>query len=146
MKDIIYANAFYEVLEVLMYISKEDYEKIPGTLIELFEENANLNHNFKYNSQSTLSEQGCSEITRTIIALLYRDYWASNEEKENILLNERNDKIRIEQEKKEKYNPDNLFKKTRTQNIECKEIVEYKEANFFRKILRKIKSFFKMEI
>ena len=90
MEDIIYANAFYEVLEILTHISKEDYEKIPRTLIELFEENANWNYNFKYNSQITLSEQGCSDITKTIIALLYRDYWAGNEEKENILLNEKN--------------------------------------------------------
>ena len=144
MEDIIYANAFYEVLEILTYISKEDYEKIPINLIELFEENANLEHNFKYNSQITLSEQGCSDITKAIIALLYRDYWASEEEKENILLNEKKEKIRIEQEIREKYNMDNLFKKKNIEEKnECKQLIEYKEENFFNKILKKIASFFK---
>lgn len=144
MEDIMYANAFYEVLEILTYISKEDYEKIPINLIELFEENANLEHNFKYNSQITLSEQGCSDITKAIIALLYRDYWASKEEKEDILLNEKKEKIRIEQELREKYNPDNLFKKKNIEEKnECKQLIEYKEENFFNKILKKIASFFK---
>lgn len=148
MEDIRYANAFYEVLEILSYISKEDYEKIPRSLIELFEENANLNYNFKYNSKITLREQGCSDITKAIIALLYRDYWASKEEKENILLNEKNDKIRIEQEKQEKYNPDNLFNARNkgteeiTLNIDCKKLIEYKKENFLRKLLRKIRNFF----
>lgn len=33
-----YANAYSEVLEILKYISKEDYEKIPNSKIELLKQ------------------------------------------------------------------------------------------------------------
>ena len=43
MADIQYANAYTEVLDILKYISKEDYEKIPKSKIKVFEENSNKN-------------------------------------------------------------------------------------------------------
>ena len=39
MVSVEYANAYTEVLGILKYISKEDYEKIPNSKIELFETN-----------------------------------------------------------------------------------------------------------
>ena len=56
-----------------------------------------------------------------------------------------------EQEAREKYNPDNLFKnsKVKTQNFENTTIteetaiVEYKEKNFIQKIFDKIRNLFK---
>ena len=39
MVDINYANAYTEVLEILKYIPKEDYNKIPKNKIELYETN-----------------------------------------------------------------------------------------------------------
>ena len=59
-----------------------------------------------------------------------------------------NDK-KIEAEMRERYNPDNLFKKKEKveQNNEVKEenteIIEYKEQNIFKKILNRIMKFFK---
>ena len=50
---------------------------------------------------------------------------------------------------RERYNPDNLFKKKEKeeQNNEVKqentELIEYKEQNIFKKILNKIMKFFK---
>ena len=59
-----------------------------------------------------------------------------------------NDK-KIEAEMRERYNPDNLFKKR--ENVErndevkeeCTDIIEYKEQNIFKKILNRIIKFFK---
>ena len=59
-----------------------------------------------------------------------------------------NDK-KIEAEMRERYNPDNLFKKKEKeeQNNEVKqentELIEYKKQNIFKKILNKIMKFFK---
>lgn len=36
MIDIVYANAYKEVIEVLKHVSKEDYDKIPQDKINLF--------------------------------------------------------------------------------------------------------------
>ena len=60
MADIQYANAYTEVLDILKYISKEDYEKIPKSKIKVFEENSNKNYSFKYDVDKTLEEQNIS--------------------------------------------------------------------------------------
>ena len=59
---------------------------------------------------------------------------------------------KIEAEMRERYNPDNLFKKKEKveQNNDIKqertELIEYKEKNIFRKILDRIKNFFRKSI
>lgn len=70
MISIEYANAYNEVLEILKYISKEDYNRIPIEQIKLFEANANSNHIFSYNPEKTLDEQNVLKITKGIIANL----------------------------------------------------------------------------
>ena len=85
MIDIIYANAYSEVLEILKYIPVEDYNKIPKNKIELFETNANNDYSSTYNPDKTLEEQEVSKITKCIIAILFRDYWASEIQREKII-------------------------------------------------------------
>ena len=57
MVDINYANAYTEVLEILKYIPKEDYNKIPKNKIELYETYSNKNYNFIKNTDKTLDEK-----------------------------------------------------------------------------------------
>ena len=148
MINIEYANAYKEVVEILRYIPREDYNKIPKNKITLFEKNANENYNFKYNPNISLNEQNVSKRAKAVIAILFRDYWATDTQRDKIVAKQNYDRQKIEQELMEKYNPDNLFKKKEqveeiTKNTECKDLVEYKEESFFRKILRKIKSLLK---
>ena len=77
MVDIKYANAYSEVLEILKYIPVEDYNKIPKNKIELFKTNANNDYSFKYNPNKTLDEQNVSKTAKAIIAILFRDFWAT---------------------------------------------------------------------
>ena len=84
MVDIKYANAYSEVLEILKYLTQEDYEKIPKEKIEVFETNMNKDYAFNYNPDKTLQEQNVSETARTIIAILFRDYWATEEQRKNV--------------------------------------------------------------
>ncbi len=104
-----YSNAYSEVLEILKYISIEDYNKIPKSKIKLFETNSNKNYKFEYNPEKTLDEQNVSPIGKTIIAILFRDYWATDKQREKILLKEQNDRLKIEEEKRNLYNPNNIF-------------------------------------
>ena len=155
MTDIEYANAYTEILDILKYISKEDYEKIPKTKIQMFEENSNKNYNFKYDVDKTLEEQNVSEITKMIIAILYRDYFATKEQRYVIIKKqreareeqERQIRERIEQNKKIK---EDLLKVidvssdldldldyARGTNIEI-----YKEENIFKRIISKIREIF----
>ncbi len=114
MVDIEYANAYTEVLEILKYISVEDYNKIPKNKIELFQINANNDYHFTYIPEKTLNEQNVSKIAKGIIAILFRDYWATDYQRARILEKENQDREELERQKGEKYNPDNIFKNKNT--------------------------------
>ncbi len=133
MIDIKYANAYSEVLEILKYVSKEDYEKIPNSKIELFETNHNKEYVFKYNPNKTLDEQNVSKTAKAIIAILFRDYWATEIQKEKIINKQNYDRMKLEEEKRTRYNPDNLFKnnekKVIMHDVEKKEELALTEAN-----------------
>ena len=106
-----YANAYSEVLEILNYIPKSDYDKIPPNIIELFTINKNEEYVFNYDVNKTLNEQNVSKKAKIIIAILFRDYWATEYQKERILAKEKYDIEQMEKRKRELYNPDDLFKK-----------------------------------
>ena len=141
MENIEYANAYSEVLEILKNISKEDYEKVPSEKIDLFEKNANKNYNFQYDTNLTLDEQNVSKRAKAIIAILFRDYWATPEQREKILAKQNYDRIHIEKNKQKQYNVDNIFK-NKERKVETVEnsvsMIEYKES-----IFSKIKKWFK---
>ena len=143
MVDSKYGIAYSEVLEILKHIPIEDYNKIPKTKIELFETNANKKYTFTYNPNKTLEEQDVSKIAKGIIILLFRDYWATETQREKIIAKQKYDRQKLEEEKKKIYNPDNIFKKYNQENNIKNEInlVKYKES-IFRRFINKIKNVF----
>jgi len=150
MIDIKYANAYSEVLEILKYISIEEYNKIPKSKIEVFEANANKDYVVNYNPNKTLEEQNISEGGQAIIGILFRDYWATPKQREKILAKQNYDRQMIEEEKKKRYNPNDIFKKKEnTEIIKMKpnsnlnELpVKVEKENLFKRIIMTIKKFF----
>lgn len=140
-----YAIAYNEVLEILKNISKEDYNKIPQEKLNVFKTNASKDYKFKYNPQKTLDEQNVSKKAKAIIGLLFRDYWATESQREKIIRKQNYDRMKNEKEKQEKYNQNDIFKEKQINknsiNIENTSIIEYKES-LFSKILQKIKKIF----
>ena len=144
-----YANAYSEVLEILKYISKEDYEKIPNSKIELFETNHNKEYIFKYNPNKTLDEQNVSKIAKAIIAILFRDYWATEIQKEKIITKQNYDRKQLEEKKKERYNSDNLFKNNEkkinldgTKQEQKLALIEINNIKWYKKVWKFITRFF----
>lgn len=138
-----YAIAYKEVFEILKYIPKEDYNKIPSEKIDLYKVMQEKNYNFKYNPSKTLDEQNVSKRAKAIIALLFRDYWATDIQRKKILEKQKYDRQRIEEEKKQKYQYKDLFKKEE-RTIEIKDntdsvtLIKYKE-NVFNRFLNRIR-------
>ena len=99
MVNVEYANAYSEVLEILKFISKEDYEKIPASKIELFKLNSNKEYKFTYNPEKTLDEQNVSKRAKAIIGILFRDYWATEIQREKIIKKQENDRLILEEQK-----------------------------------------------
>ena len=114
MVDNKYAVAYSEVLEILKHIPIEDYNKIPKNKIELFETYANNDYTFNYDTSKTLEEQNVSDIAKGIIILLFRDYWATEIQRNKIIAKQNYDRIKLEEKKKEKYNPNDIFKNKNT--------------------------------
>lgn len=149
MESIEYAIAYSEVLEILKHIPLQDYNKIPEDKIKIFKENAKKDYEFEYNPNISLKEQNVSKRGRAIIAILFRDYWCTDIQREKIISKQNKDRIEFEEAKKQKYNSDNLFKEKMDTSKRIKEtiteevdIVEYKES-IFRKIWNKILNIFK---
>jgi len=143
MVEIEYANAYSEVLEILKFIPKADYEKIDKETINVFEANHNKDYIFNYEPSKTLNEQNASKITKTIIAILFRDYWATDIQREKILAKEKYDLEKIEEEKREVYNPDNIFKKKDKEETENKDLIVYDNRKWFQKVFESINSLIK---
>lgn len=141
MVDEKYSIAYSEVLEILKHISQEDYEKIPKSKIELYKENANKNYVFNYNPTKTLNEQNVSKIAKGIIAILFRDYWATPEQREKIIKKQNNDRIQIEMEKTKKYNPD-VFKSKNKEEVKTKALVNVEKSKWYEKFFTFIKNIF----
>lgn len=142
--------AYAEVYEILSFMEQKYVDMIPLKLLELFKEEKEKEYKPNINPTIPLDEQNLQKKTLPILAMLNLNYWCEdeNEKKELIALYAENDK-RKEEELREKYNPDNLFKK-KEQIVEDNEIkqentqlIEYKEQNIFKKILNKIMNFFK---
>lgn len=150
MVDVKYANAYSEILEILNYVSLADYNKIPKNEIDFYKSNANKNHIFIYNPSKTLEEQRVSKITKALIILLFRDYWATEKQKEKIILKQACDvkkwkESQYHQQLENKYNPDDLFK-DRKKNMNTTEniaLIEYKKT-LFQKMLEKLKNLFRV--
>ena len=145
MDELEYSIAYKEVIEILKYIPKEDYDKIPKEKIKLFELKANKNHHFVYNSNLTLDEQNVSKRGKAIIAILFRDYWATDMQREKILARQAYERQKIEEQKNIKYNPDNIFKNKIKSEFEINNILptEIRKENLFNKFVSYLKNFFK---
>lgn len=142
-----YSRAYTEVYEVLKHIPKNDMKKIPNKFIEFLEENMEQEASFIYNEALPFEKQEISDDGKLILAIIYRDYWASDEERKNIIEKEIADTECEEILKSQKYSYENLFRKNVYKDIEDdnensnidKQVVEYHE-NIIMKLLRKIRS------
>ena len=150
MVDIKYANAYSEVLEILKYIPIEDYDKIPKNRINVFKAYANKDYTFCYDTTKTLEEQNVSKIARGIIAILFRDYWATEIQKEKIISKQNYDRMKLEEEKKARYNSDNLFKNNEKKiimdNTEKEQelaLIETNDIKWYKKVWRLLTKFFR---
>ena len=103
-------KAYTEVLEILNNISKEEYKKVPKELIELYELKKDKQYKFEITYFEDFENQKILDETKAILAVLFRDYWATEKQREKIILNEKY-QINIQEEQKRKeYNPDEIFR------------------------------------
>ena len=141
-------KAVSEVIDVLKHSEIEVTQKIPKKFIEFLTKNSDRDYipNIDYSKENL--ENSIEEDAKVLIALIYRDYIMSEEEKEKVI----EEAERQEQEIREKYNPDNLFKKNSkieneksqddTEQEVQKSLLIIKEEKWYERIINKIKEIF----
>ena len=146
-------QAYSEVDEFLGLVTEEEKNQIPKKLRDFFREEKDIDYHKNIDPNIPIKEQNLKEETLAIIALLMIQYWYKDENKKQKLLEVLDENERKYQEElREKYNPENIFKNKNDNNTfdeavpEDEEIsvgmqiVEYKEP-IFKRIVNKILEF-----
>ena len=140
-----YGEAAVEVLDILDNTNKEDVNKIPSTFIKFLVDNASEDYVVNLDHTKPISELNIMEKTKEILGTIYINWWCDENERQEYMEQIQEQQRRREEELREKYNPDNMFK-NRQSNEVSKEIqnlpVEKKNENIFNIVINKIKKFF----
>ena len=148
-----YAKAYKEIVEILKYMPKESVNKIHSKMLEMFNEEQSKDYNFKIDTEKPFEEQELLEETKAILANMFRDYWATEYQREIILQKEKFDREELEKIKREKYNPDDIFEEKEKTDIlsnkapeESNKLpVEIKKENLFKRLIIFIKKFLHLQ-
>ncbi len=105
------SNAYTEVIELLKFFPKESIDKIPDEKLELYYMNRNKDYEYKVDTTKAFKDQKMLKETKAIFAIIFRDYWATDYQRERILAKQAYDRKIREEELMRKYSPDNIFKK-----------------------------------
>lgn len=139
-----YVRAYTELNCLLEYLPKNYYSKIPPKFIELIKSKSHDKYKIVVNPEKNLNEHNISRKTRVLLAILKYNYWCESDSDREELRNIFNEnEKKYQEELREKYNPNNIFKKNSTdeEDKQPKDLIEYKES-VFKKILDRILNFF----
>lgn len=146
--DIQTKQAYSEIDEFLSLLDEKTRNEVPSKLREFFKKEKDNNYHKGINPNTPIKEQNLKNETLALIALLNLQYWCKDEnEKERLKQVYANNENQYQEELREKYNPDNIFKKNNNQVQvkdkieEPKQLVEYKE-NIIKKFFEKVLKFF----
>lgn len=133
----VYYRALKELSEIIKFFPRNEYRKIPKTFINFIEENKDNSYEYIIEHIDDFQNQAMLDETRVLLSIVYRDFIASNKEKKQITDMEKNELLEEEKRIREKYNPDNIFKKRDIQqkeNVITNEvaIIRYKESVFIK--------------
>ena len=81
-----YAKAYTEVLEILKHIPEDEYERIPKTEIQFYENNCDKTYKFIYDESLNVKDQSISKEANAVIVAIYMNYFAN--EKQKSIINE----------------------------------------------------------
>ena len=131
--------AYKEIYEILKIFPKELVDRIPKYKLDYIKQNMD-----EYNiTKETFDGKTMLDETAAILAILFRDYWATEKQKIKIINYHNTQREKMANEIKEKYDPENVFKRRNIEQEKAKKtkealaVVEYKESIF------KIKALFR---
>jgi len=140
-----YRVAFSEIEQILNLMPTSLSNRIPLGFKQIIASEKSSTYIPKISEP--IEECKLKEETMIILAIIYRDFLCSSQERKELLERDSIKLKEFEKELIERYDPNNIFKnrqKSLENNLpEENAIIEYKEKNFIQKIFEKIKHLFK---
>lgn len=123
-----------EVYQLLQYLPREKYYKIPKKITSLFEKYKDYNIKTKIDKNKRYEEQEISQKARDVIFYISLNYWLTEEEKNRVIEKMKQNEAELE----EKYSVEKIFQ-TKKENVA---ITVQEKQNVFTKIINCIKRIF----
>lgn len=146
MKEV-YREAFAEVDAIFELMPVNLLKKIPEKFREIIKSEKSIN--YKPMIREPIEEFELKEETIIILALIYRDFLCSKEEKEKLKLRDAQKLKDAEDEIRKKYNPDYIFKNRNNHKVDKKEDIVTEisiavvEEKWYEKLFDIVKRIFK---
>ena len=141
----VYQEAFAEVDEILKIMPIDLLSKIPAQFRQIIIDNKANNYTIEI--KEPLDEEKLKKETIVILGLIYRDFLASPEEREELRAKDSEELKRIEEQMQEQYEMGNIFRKRKLkqtfQDTDIStDLTVYKEPNFLKKLFDLLKGIF----
>jgi len=136
-----YTEALTEVSEILKHMKINDVSKIPKNILTFIEQNKSYDYDFILTEEDTFSSKDVKRETLAFLGLISLNYWCKSEdEKSNLYKEFQINEERYENELKEQYDLDIIFK-NKKQEVNT-EMIKYQAPNMIQRVLKKVKNFF----
>ena len=99
-------KSYKELYEIINCLPMEEKNKISQKFLNEIKSKMDINYEYKVEHINDFENQKMLYETRCLLALVYRNYLATEEEKQEILQKEKEELLKIEQEKQKKYGGD----------------------------------------
>lgn len=148
-----YRIAATEILDIIEHLSLNATNKIPLQLLEFFKEVSMKNYKPEFDYSQGLEKISFTPKTKALLAMIYRNYLCSEEERKELDKKLFENEQKYQQELREKYNPGNIFKNTqevsvvqenqKEENNQNTALIECKEKKWYHRFFEKLVGLFK---
>ena len=143
-----YSEAITETLDILKHTRKEDVDKISSKFMDFLNANASKTYKPELDHTKKIKDMQLKRKTKAILAIIYKKFWCNSEKQEQFNRVLKENEIKRENELREKYNPDDIFKnrnKIELQEEEQSEktrMIIVQQEKWYQKIFNLIKNLF----
>ncbi len=148
MIDDVYKNSFKEVYDILQNTENELLVKVPNNFIKFIKDNMNINYKTNIDPNLDIDKQPLLKETEAILSLIYRSYWATDEEKQEFTIKDKQEAIDNEEKKAQEYQGKDIYqvfeeRKNINKITLDNNLMVIKKENFIKRFFNKLLSFFK---
>lgn len=142
MIDEAYRNSFKEVYDILQNTEDELISKIPVKFISFIKDNMNCDYKTNIQQNVNIDKQPLLKETEAVLSLIYRSYWATEEEKQEFAIKDQQEFYKKQRQGK---SIEQIFiERKKINNITIdNNLMIVKKESFIKRFFSKVLSIFK---